>query len=69
MVADSKSANTYAPMSYQDRRGTAESYNASLHPGFTYENHGGNVAGTHWVTPGGVVVTWEGEIVSSPDSN
>jgi len=62
--------STYAHMSYQEVRNVAQSYNSRIAPGFSAGSHSGgsSLAGTHWVTPSGAVVTWEGKLVSGPTS-
>ena len=45
-----------------------QSHNFSISPNFSAGSHNGgsSLANTHWVTPSGAVVTWEGGLVSGP---
>ena len=45
-----------------------QSYNSNISPNFSASSHNGgsSLANTHWVTPSGAVVTWEGQLVSGP---
>jgi RHS repeat-associated protein len=51
----------------QARYQQAQSYNASISSGSSAGGgSGSSLAGTHWVTPSGAVVSWEGSLIAGP---
>lgn len=65
IYTSSPNANTYRSMTTQARQETTANYNSSLPSSGSGSS---SLSGTHWVTPSGAVVTWEGQLVTGPSS-